>query len=121
MQKNEEIKDGDLIDLFHELLIGLKIKKSATETKVLRKIKTEISVLSLVTKVIKSDIKQPSLLMNTSLNKFPKFLSDCRIYKTDIKDIRQNANKLLYSACDEVLQSNIINGLPQFLTVLEMN
>ena len=116
---NAEMTEDDLSELSHEILARLNITKLGHCTKILKHAKSPQSTTS--TKVVKSDIRLPSLKMNISPSKFRKFVIDWKIYKTENNILGPKCNTLLYSACDENLQSNIINGLPRFLEESEEN
>ena len=117
----EEETEEDLSDFSHDLLIQLKVDKIGHRSKILMKAKgsTTATEPHLPTKLFKSDIKLPKITMDTSPSKFRKFLIDWQIYKSEIPSSVENINKLIYSACDEALQNNIINGLPKFLEITE--
>ena len=108
--------EEDLSELSHELLIEMKISKPGHRTKILKKAKT---VEEKSTKIIKCDIKLPTITKNSSPSKYRKFMVDWKIYKSEHQIVGSKCNKLLYSACDSALQSSIINGLTNFLETTE--
>ena len=111
-----ELTEEDLSELTHELLVEMNITKLGHRTKILKKARaTEFTS----TKVIKSAIKLPSIKMNSSPSKFRKFTIDWAIYKAEHHITGSKCNTLLYSACDESLQNNIINGLVNFINESE--
>ena len=111
-----DMTEEDLSELSHELLIEMKISKPGHRTKILKKAKCS-EVKS--TKVMKSDIKLPTLTKNISPSGFRKFVIDWKIYKSEHQIFGSKCNKLLYSSCDNALQSSIINGLHNFLETTE--
>ena len=96
-----EITEDDLSELTHELLKEIRIIKPGHRTKILKKAKTEN--VSVSTKVIKTDIKLPHIELNSSLSQFRKFIIDWNIYKSESKVSGSKSNRLLYSACGELL------------------
>ena len=112
-----DITEVVLRELNHEILRELAIDKPGHRMQILQKTKTELVELS--TKMIKSDIKLPHIKMKSSPSQFRKFIIDWNIYKSETQISGAKCNRLLYSACGELLQNNIINAVPEFLELSE--
>ena len=90
-----------LSELSHELLLEMNIVKPGHRAKILKKAKT--TEVSTSTKMVKSDVKLPSISKNCSPSQFRKFLIDWDIYKSEHLIRGSKCNNLLYSACDVTL------------------
>ena len=78
-----DITEEDLSELNHSLLLEMNITKIGHRTKILKHAKTAQSLSPSSTKVMKSDIKLPTIAMNISPSVFRKFIMDWEIYKSE--------------------------------------
>ena len=117
-----ELTEDDLTDLTHEILDRMNISKPGHQIKILKKARLTITQTTSIESsptIRKSDIKLPNIAKCCSPSQFRKFLIDWSIYKSESHLVGPQCNKLLYCACDEALQTTIINGMPEFLNSSE--